>query len=755
MALKFGSKERLVFIILMLLITDIATLLNIPFLRQILGFLFLTFLPGLLILQILKLNKIGFLERFSLSLGLSISFLMFFGLFINTLYPTLGISKPLSTLSLIISVNIVLMILCILGYKMNRDPPSLTLVKIKEIISPPILFLFLLPILGILGALLVRFYGNNILLLFLILLISVVVVLATFGVIPKKFYPLAVIMIALAILFQMPLIFFYLVGDAAGECYYYSLVKESSHWNPMIGGSLNAMLGLTILPTVYSNLLNINEMVLFRIFYPLIFSIVPLVLYQAYRKQTDDQTAFLSVFFFMSMNVFLYSLPLSACRQMLAEVFLALIILLMAGKMITGMRRSAILITFSLSIAVSHYGTSYFYMFYLLAFILISLVWEKVYISNFWHFLYIKIKKAGVALGKQIKDLETDRTITKTFVLIYITFLLSWYMYISSSSNFHTLVCFSNHVYTSIFTDLLNPSAREGQVFTAMGVGSAAKNLWHLIFRYIYHITELFIIVGLLSLIIKGREMKFEYEYIIMSFISGIILVICIILPFFSEKTELCRIYHITLLFLAPLCIIGGQNIFKWTSKLLKRSESKLLRSTKKNRSTLAIFLLIILIPYFLFYSGFVFFFTDDPPPFTPFSLEKYRTHTDFQTRIAYYQNNVPKEDFVSTKWLSSHKNDQSVIYTGWTSKRGYSPYPLAGNIRILERPNQSMGKNSFVYLRYFNIKERKILTGRTSERPPHSIIYYNITEVEFSQLSQNKNKVYSNGGSEIYRSLF
>ena len=79
MALKLGHKGWFAFIISILLLTDLATLLNIPFLRRTIGFFFLAFLPGLLIIRILKLNKVGFAEKFVLSVGLSTSFLMFFG----------------------------------------------------------------------------------------------------------------------------------------------------------------------------------------------------------------------------------------------------------------------------------------------------------------------------------------------------------------------------------------------------------------------------------------------------------------------------------------------------------------------------------------------------------------------------------------------------------------------------------------------------------------------------------------------------
>ena len=67
MTLKFGYKEWFALVISILILVDLTTFLNVPFLRQILGFLFLAILPGVLILQILKLNKIGYTEKFVLS----------------------------------------------------------------------------------------------------------------------------------------------------------------------------------------------------------------------------------------------------------------------------------------------------------------------------------------------------------------------------------------------------------------------------------------------------------------------------------------------------------------------------------------------------------------------------------------------------------------------------------------------------------------------------------------------------------------
>jgi uncharacterized membrane protein len=56
MVLKFGAEKWFMFVISILLLTDLAILLDIPFLIQILGFLFLKIVPWFFILQILKLD---------------------------------------------------------------------------------------------------------------------------------------------------------------------------------------------------------------------------------------------------------------------------------------------------------------------------------------------------------------------------------------------------------------------------------------------------------------------------------------------------------------------------------------------------------------------------------------------------------------------------------------------------------------------------------------------------------------------------
>ena len=69
----------------------IVIILDIPILRQIVAFCYLTFVPGFLILKLLKPTRTMLVEKLLLTVGLSLAFLMFAGLLINELFFALNI----------------------------------------------------------------------------------------------------------------------------------------------------------------------------------------------------------------------------------------------------------------------------------------------------------------------------------------------------------------------------------------------------------------------------------------------------------------------------------------------------------------------------------------------------------------------------------------------------------------------------------------------------------------------------------------
>ncbi|MDP2730266.1 MAG: hypothetical protein Q8O55_07280 [Dehalococcoidales bacterium] len=198
--LYWGTRRFLTIIIAIqvffALITGLAALgVDIPIIRPLLGFIYLTFVPGLLILRILKFRKLGGIETLLYSVGLSIALVMFTGFSMNMLYPPMGIARPISMLPLIITLTGIMAIFCAVTYMRERRDITIEDARhslpLAELLSPPVLFLLLLPLLSALGAYyLANFYQNTTLLLVLIALIALIAVLVAFNrFIPQRLYP--------------------------------------------------------------------------------------------------------------------------------------------------------------------------------------------------------------------------------------------------------------------------------------------------------------------------------------------------------------------------------------------------------------------------------------------------------------------------------------------------------------------------------------------------------------------------------------
>ena len=718
--------------------------LQIPIIRQLIGFIYLTLVPGIIILRILKLHKLGNIETLLYTVGLSIATLMFTGLFMNTVYPLFGISRPISIIPLIITISVAILILCVLSYKIDKDFSSPHSMDLKEILSPPVLFLCLLPFLTIFGTYLVNFHENNIFLLSLIVIISLIVALITFGkFIQKRLYPFAILVIAISILYHKSLISMYLTGwDIHVEYYFYKLTEMNSYWDWTIPCTYNAMLSATILPSIYSYLLNIDAAWIFKIIYPFFFAFVPLGLYHLYQKQTDDRTAFLSVFFFMSFMAF-YCVMISLAKQQLAMLFLVLLILSMRDKKIDASKRAALSIIFSVSMVVSHYGTTYITIFYLL------LAW-----------FLLSFMKNAIGDSKNA-NLKNSKTITATFVILYFVMAVSWYMYVSSSTAFNAIVNIGDHVYNSIYTDFFNPVAREGSVMSAIGMHEPAPSLARYINRYIFHATQLFIIIGVIRLLIQRNKMKFEREYIALTLVSTVIIFMCIMLPFFSGKLHMDRIYLILLLFLSPFCILGGETVFKGILKSFRfvssRFKQKQARASDQrwyskqdngysdatsNINKIHVLLVfIVLIPYFLFNTGFVWEVTGDAPTSISLSMERMRKSSDENATISFIGWYIYEQNVFSARWLSKSMDKKKPVYSDKYSYWCILPsYGMIFPSRVLGNTTR-IRDNSYIYLNNRNIVDGLMYIRRVN--------IYNTTEIS-PPLWEN-DKIYSNGDSEIY----
>jgi len=712
-----NAKRFFLFILIFLICTDLSIFLDIPVLRQILVPAFLTIVPGLLILHILKLNKSGLTERIFFSVGLSVALLMLVGLLSNTLCPLIGILKPLSILPLVIAINISLLVLGVLGYKINKDFLNPISVNIRDLLSPPMLFLCLIPLLAIFATYLVNFYHNNILIMILIVMIALVALLIGFDkFIPKNLYPLAVFVITLSLLFHRSLISMYVGGwDIQFEYHLCNAVEMNSIWDPTIPGNLNGMLSLVMLAPIYSIISNIDITWVFKIIYPVLFSLVPLGLYCVFRKQTDDRIAFLSCFFFMSVAASFSEMPALA-RQEIAELFLVLMVFLMIDKDMNKMKGAFLLIVFSASLVVSHYGLTYIYMLCLIPAWLTLVLYDK----------FGRYKNGGFT-SDQIASNKNDRTINWNFVALFVVLALGWYMSVSSASAFVTIVQIGNHIISSIRTSFLDPTAAEG-IYMMMGVAHYTPLGY--ISRIINYLNQIFIVIGVIALLLRFREMKFQ-ESILFSTVALVLLFAGVSVPFFASSLNMERLYQITLIFLAPFCIIGGITTFRLMSKAIR-----VIWTDKHVRRSLAV-LSVYLVIFFLYQTGFI--------------IQVAEGHSHFPLDKAKDSLYFNEQEVLGADWLDVVKDDRNPIYadeprwlllSGRLEKEGQ----LSTQLHVFTTDTSQVPEECYIYFGTRNIVKQEVtLTDRRA-----TTVIREFTTPE--SIVDGRSKIYANGGSEVYK---
>ena len=155
--------------------------IDTPIIRPLIGFIYLSFIPGYLLLRILRLHKLSGIESFLYALGLSLFMDMFVGFLMNIFYPILGITdKPIAEIPIVITMAGVVFLLCIIAYLRDKNYNNPDYIDLKDILNPQVLFLSLIPFIAIFGIYLVNYHNNNILLIIMIVVIALVALIIEF-----------------------------------------------------------------------------------------------------------------------------------------------------------------------------------------------------------------------------------------------------------------------------------------------------------------------------------------------------------------------------------------------------------------------------------------------------------------------------------------------------------------------------------------------------------------------------------------------
>lgn len=714
---SIGIKKCIWILLGLIFSTDLAIYLNIPFARPILGFLFLTILPGLLILQILKLDKLGFTEKFVLSVGLSISFLMFFGLLLNNSSLSLGYKSPLSIIPLLISFNIAAIALTLVAYRMHKNAvisfPNFNLsISEKVFLIVPILF----PALSIFGTYFMNTTNNNTILMFLLILIPAYVACASFfnQTFPKRIYPVVIFLISISLILMMALRSNHVLGiDAHLEYYFFQTTLNNMGWS-ILGHSsaLDACLSITILPTTYQLFLDINPEIFFNIFYVIVFSFVPLIVFVISKKYVGDFYGFLSSIFFIFQQRFIFAT--GGARTNIAIFFLALSMMILFNDKMDPLKKKILSIIFMASCVISHYSTTYIFFFILF----------------------------GTFIGMTIlsKKYRLKKVLSLRMVLLFFSLIFFWYSQVIGTAFIAGTEFISNTIINlhKLFVEEL----RGVPVQTLLGHGFMQKSIPYKIEFLFTWITFAVIGIGVATSIRRYKEMsfpelnfkkpdflkeKFEVGYLMIALICSGLLVAMIALPYISVGYNLDRLYAATLTILCIFFVIGSITLSKYL----------------KFRAYLII--LLVIIPYFFCISDVT---------YNIFGVPRAITLNSEGER--YDEMYVYDQECCSAKWWSGHAAEHYQMTVAMEHQKIHSDF--YGCNRLLSQGKIKSDLISSYWLSpydenrwdvkgYFYLRHQNIVNGELMN--PHGEIY-NMTD--YQDMFNEKNAIYDSGYSRILR---
>lgn len=711
------TKNYLVFMALVISIiisANLSIILDIPYFRQIIPFVLLTIIPGLLMIQILKLNHVDSLEKIVLSVGLSLVFVTFVGMITN-MFPY---SRPLSLINLLSVIDVFLILFIILGYLINRNPPfdiSSKLSKFNSFEKIILIISILLPTLSILGTYLVKMDSNYTYLYLMVFLIPILVIFMTLfnqKIKNSNVYLITIFAIGLSLILAYSFISNYIYGtDSHSEFYLFQMVLSHGKWQLFENlehlKAYDACLTISVLPAVYEILTKFNDhYTLFKLIFVIPFALTPLIVYQISKRYNNAIYSFLAAIFIISAISF-YS-QTEAYRTYIAVFFFALCIMVFLSPNMADMVKKLLFIIFTVALIVSHYSSGYVYFFILLS---------SIFIMYFLNFIIKRKNEDSKFIG-----INPFLTIGLLFLSFSIMFL--WYSQLTGAS-FDNGITFLGKTLGK-FNDFFLLESRDPTTYQALGSTLSNAPL----IRYINFITSwasiIFIAAGILTVLISVLDLKtlkrkfklnsppIRVDFLSLSISSFVIMAAAVILPFVLVFYSLPRLFYLLIVILAIFFILGGKTV----AGILKIKKPYLL-------------ILVILIPILMSNIGIT------PQIFGAPNSVLLNPSDDLN--ITYY---IHDSEAFGAKWLGDNKDKN---FTFFTDSQGYTKL---NSMALVPRENifgiSKYDYSGYTFLSYNNIKNGKIVFWK------YTTVWDMHDTKEFSRVLEQKNLIYDSGGSEV-----
>lgn len=726
--------------------------------------------PGVLLLFLLRVPFRSFWESSSLCIGLSLFFIMVGGLITNQVLPLFGITNPLSLQPILYSFTFLLLLMTGCAYFFtNNMSIALKKIQVSRINLSFFSALILFPILAIMNSISLNNGGSNIFGLVLLGGIGIYTLLLIFlnEKLSKSLLPSSLFFMGLALLFMTSLRSNFIAGyDIHWEYYVFQLTKMHHLWSiNFYKDAYNACLSITILPTILSDFLRFNDMYIYKVIFQIIFAFCPVIVYLFIKKYTTSILAFIASFYFISFPTFFNDMP-ALTRQEIGFIFFSLLILVTFSLNLPKYFRSALFLLLGFGVIISHYSTNYALLFLFL----FAYITKKI----------LSIPKINNLLSSTLIKLHATRESTpsgKPFIsgfllicLFALTFL--WNSRITQTSNNFVNVLdktvnsifihspqdaksgavgyslffsakpnaqaeLNTYIQTSIKTlktgnqdDYYDKSTYESSPLTLIpqtilpltAIGKLLVFAHSPVFDFqeisrqiIAKLFQVFVFIGLFALIFFKNIRKIDNEYLLICIGGVVLLGLTIVLPELSLEYGILRVFQQLLVFYGLPILVA----ILFLLRFLKTRRSALIAGA-------------ITICSFLTLTGFFCEITGGYYP--QLNLDNGGLYYD-----AYYMHTAEE---MSANWLD--KNVKYGFPVDADPLASTKLFTLVNSIYIPDEPviPQLIQKSAYVYADVADVQGREIV----------SIDQSLLIQFPTTFLNTNKNLVYNNGYSKVYK---
>ena len=586
------------------------------------------------------------------------------------------------------------------------------------------LFIFIYPLLAIVGAISMNVLASNLPTMVFLLLVAIGIVYISAREMSSLSYSIVIYALSVSLLWHNSLVSNHLWGDdVQSEYYFASQVLTNAHWVSSIANDFNSVLSIVMLAPMYSLVVGLNLVQTFKIVYPALYSLVPVGLFYIFRKQTNERIAFLAVCYFMSAFPF-YADMLQVARQQIAELFLMLL-LVIGTTVAKSSARTIVMLLAAIGLVVSHYSTAYFYIFVVvLAYFIITVRKSSMAVTGKSGQPYDRATPKG---GRRW-SLPNGTDLLEPYLILFLgicAFL--WVSFAALGLAFGTLVVSARNI-------IANVASVFSKIGTVQGITAVtspqpfAENIT----RYLTILMLALAVVGLVGVMYGRNRMKIRGDYLAMSSVALVVAGASFVLPYFAASLQIDRVYNLSLIFLAPFAIIGFLTLIGFVQGLLPTGTGF---HWPIRRSYAAAGILIA--TFLLFNSGFFYVLANETPSsFTTVSLNS--------------QNDPPifnNQEYTGAAWLVQYAAADNHTFADENRQLLFSDFTnqLTDPVSVLTSFS-SIPSGSYVFLGTYNIESSSVLVGtsRLSINPTSE--YLNSEKV-----TVDNNLIFSSGATSIF----